>query len=86
MALAKKLKDVQIVKWIDKNPMEERQIYSINSIVELEYDYVIVASYMYSIVKSMQNFLEESGVPKEKIETADLEMIEKFCIDEVFEE
>ena len=77
MRVLKDRKDCIIVDWLDKNNSE----YDFRL---LEYDYIIIAAYLYSAYEDIYKNLINKGVPKNKI--ADLDLSEITDIAEIFEE
>lgn len=75
MEILKDNKDYKIVDWIDKNRLE-------CDFNQLEYDYIIIAVYLYSAYEEIYKNLISKGVPKGKI--ADLDLSETLDINEIF--
>lgn len=72
-------KDIYVVKWVDsryKNFVPEHYVESPQSILDVEYDYIIISVILYSAMLSIKNSLIKMGVPLDKIKWIKQEYID----------
>ena len=62
-----KSKYCEVILWIDKYVQEENIIYPIEDILNIEYDYVVIARVNESARIEMKNVLMKMGVSEQKI-------------------
>ncbi|MEY8482211.1 glycosyltransferase [Lachnospiraceae bacterium 48-21] len=65
----KQLQYCKIVLWVDKNyhNLHDDRVCDIKNIVDVEYDYILIANISMCIKESISKQLKELGVPEEKI-------------------
>jgi glycosyltransferase involved in cell wall biosynthesis len=73
MRVLKDSKDYEVVEWLDKNNLE-------CDFKQIEYDYIILAVYLYSAYEEIYKNLINKGVPNNKIANLDLNEITNFDV------
>lgn len=84
-----KRKDYEIVLWVDQNenrqPVLDYKISSIQDILYLEYDFIVVATVYEDMSLEIKKVLLSMGVDDKKIATMDPTVITEDYLDKVFE-